>query len=362
MDSSTLSLTTCPDSLYNPHYGYFSKQVVIFNPGDPFNFNAMKDEPEFHTTLGKRYTEFEDKLDAEAEEPNDTRQLWHTPTELFRPYYGEAIARYLITNYKLSLYPYHDLIIYEVGAGNGTLMVNILDFIRDTDPEVYARTKFKVIEITPALASLQLQQIASHSRGHLSKVEIIPKSILNWDTYVPEPCFFLALEVIDNFAHDSIRYDPQTEQPLQSMVLIDRSGEFVEFNTPNLDPRIDRFLQVRNAAVSAPYNYPLSSPRLLRKLRDNMPFAPNLSLPEYLPTNLLKFFEVLRDHFPAHRLVVADFDRLPKAVPGYNAPVVQTRYQRKMVPVTTPLVCSDHLPHLNYHCHAYYVIGPTRLL
>ena len=30
------------DSLYNPNYGYFSKQVVIFSPGDPFNFNAMK--------------------------------------------------------------------------------------------------------------------------------------------------------------------------------------------------------------------------------------------------------------------------------------------------------------------------------
>ncbi len=28
-----------------------------------------------------------------------------------------------------------------MGAGNGTLMLNILDFIRDPDPEVYARTK-----------------------------------------------------------------------------------------------------------------------------------------------------------------------------------------------------------------------------
>ena len=70
--------------------------------------------------VDKRYVEFEDALD--EENPDETRQLWHTPTELFRPYYGEAIARYLVTNYKMTLYPYHDLIIYEMGAGNGTMM------------------------------------------------------------------------------------------------------------------------------------------------------------------------------------------------------------------------------------------------
>ncbi|KAK4977306.1 hypothetical protein LTR28_007630, partial [Elasticomyces elasticus] len=123
------------DSLYNPHYGYFSKQVVIYT-GDPFDFNSIDNEPQFHRLLGERYTTFEDALD--EKEYNEARQLWHTPTELFRPYYGEAIARYLVTNYKLSLFPYHDLLIYEMGAGNGTLMINVLDYIRDTDPEVYA--------------------------------------------------------------------------------------------------------------------------------------------------------------------------------------------------------------------------------
>jgi hypothetical protein len=46
----------------------------------------------------------------------------------------------------------------------------------------------------------------------------------------------------------------------------------------------------------------------------------------------------LRDYFPAHRLVVADFSSLPDAIPGINAPVVQTRYQRRNVQVTTPYV------------------------
>ncbi|CZT04444.1 uncharacterized protein RCO7_09993 [Rhynchosporium graminicola] len=326
------------DSLYNPSYGYFSKQVVIFTPGEPFNFNNIQDEPEFHRLLGQRYTEFEDKLD--LKEPNETRQLWHTPTELFRPYYGEAIARYLVANYKLSQYPYHDLIIYEMGAGNGTLMLNILDYIREVEPQVYDRTKFKIIEISSNLAKLQQNQLlrTADSRGHANKVEIINKSIFDWDQVVPSPCYFLAMEVFDNFAHDSIRYDPVTEEPLQGTVLIDSKGEFYEFYVPNIDPVASRFLRVRHAATGGRYPLPLHQSKILRKLRNVVPFTPNLSDPEYIPTRLMQFFDILGTYFPGHRLVTSDFHDLPDTIKGINAPVVQTRYRRRTVPVTTPLV------------------------
>lgn len=326
------------DSLYNPSYGYFSKQVVIFRPGEPFDFNAIQDEPEFNRLLGDRYTQFEDELD--RKEPNDARQLWHTPTEIFSPYYGEAIARYMVANYKISQYPYNDLIIYEMGAGNGTLMLNILDHIRDTEPDVYDRTKFKIIEISPALASIQANHLmkTADSRGHASKVEIINKSIFEWDQMVPSPCFFMAMEVFDNFAHDAIRYDLQTEEPLQSTVLIDNEGDFYDFYTPTLDPVAARFMRVRHAATGGKFPHPLASNRLLRHFRQRIPFMPNLSDPEYIPTRLLQFFDILATYFPGHRLVTSDFHSLPDTIKGINAPVVQTRYKRRTVPVTTALV------------------------
>ncbi|OJD29254.1 uncharacterized protein BKCO1_8600010 [Diplodia corticola] len=326
------------DSLYNPHYGYFSKQVVIFHPGEPFIFSNLKDEPEFYRILSERYTQFEDELD--KKEYNETRQLWHTPTELFRPYYGESIARYLVTNYKLSQYPYHDLLIYEMGAGNGTLMINILDYIRDVHPEVYERTKFRVIEISSSLASLQVHHLkrSASARGHLDKVEVINRSIFDWDTYVSSPCFFLALEVFDNFAHDCLRYDPFTEVALQGNVLIDNNGDFFEFYTREIDPVAARFLRVRDAAVTKSYKHPLQQPKWLRSARSRLPFAPNLTVPEFIPTRLMQFFDILQKYFPAHKLVSSDFHSLPDTVKGINAPVVQTRYQRKMVPVSTPLV------------------------
>ncbi|KAF8424609.1 S-adenosyl-L-methionine-dependent methyltransferase [Tirmania nivea] len=336
------------DSLYNPHYGYFSKQAVIFTPGAPFDFRALADDLDFLRVLGQRYTEFEDALDA-AEGRSDVRQLWHTPTELFRPHYGRAVARYLAANYKLSLYPYHDLVIYELGAGNGTLMADILDHLRAADPDVYERTRYKIIEISPALAALQRSRAAPHR----ARVEVIGRSIFAWDTYVPGPCFFLALEVFDNFAHDMLRYDWATARPLQGLVVIDAAGDFHEFYTPQLDPHAARFLQLRQLAQPPPRegallraalrNEPLwpmqhaQAPlaRLARALRAALPLAANLSPPDFIPTRLVAFFDVLREHFPAHRLVAADFSRLPDAVPGRNAPVVQTRYRRETVPVGT---------------------------
>lgn len=318
---------------------------MIFSPGEPFDFTSMRDELEFQSELGRRYTEFEDHLD-DRDGDNPTRQLWHTPTELFRPYYGEAIARYLVSNYRLTTYPYHDLLIYEMGAGRGTLMLNILDYIREVDPQVYARTKFNIIEISSSLAAMQNKHLLSTaaSRGHADKVEIINRSIFDWDQYVPSPCFFLAMEVFDNFSHDCIRYDVATEQPLQGHVLIDGDGDFYEFYVHQLDPVAARYFRVRHAATGGNYPKPYPTNAALRYLSTKMPFSANLSDPEFIPTRLMQFFDVLEKYFPAHRLLTSDFDWLPQAVKGLNAPVVQTRYQRRMVPVTTPLVSSTRPP------------------
>ena len=316
----------------------------------------MKDENNFHRQLSQRYTAFEDALDAKS--PIPTRQLWHTPTELFRPHYGDAIARYLVSNYKLTLYPYHDLIIYELGAGNGTLMLNILDYIRRTDPEVYARTQFRVIEISSALASLQSRTIheTASARMHKDKATIINQSVFNWDTYVHSPCFFLALEVFDNFPHDSIRYDMTTGEPHQSTVLIDSKGDFFEFHRPEVDPVARRFLHGRDVAcTNTPFTHPLRTSRLRRRLRSGLlPFASNnLTEPEYIPTRLMNFFDILHEYFPAHRLITSDFHKLPDTIRGFNAPVVQTRYERRTVPVTTPLV-GDYWIRLLAHKGSFY--------
>lgn len=242
-----------------------------------------------------------------------------------------------------------------MGAGRGTLMLNILDYIRAIEPEVYERTKYKIIEISSNLANVQAESLAATalSRGHRDKVEIINKSIFDWRDPVPSPCFFLAFEVFDNFAHDVIRYDLKTEEPLEGTVLIDDEGDFYDFFAPVSDPTIKRFLRLRHIATEGVYPLPYRSPSGLglskherwwtkarRRLGEGLrrTSTDGMSEPEYIPTRLMSFFEVLERCFPNHQLVTSDFHSLPDAIKGLNAPIVQTRYQRRPVPVSTPLV------------------------
>jgi hypothetical protein len=70
------------DSLYNPQYGYFSQQATIFAPADgAFNFTALRDSVEFQDEVAKRYGQY-----GHGSHDGPGRQLWHTPTELFKVY------------------------------------------------------------------------------------------------------------------------------------------------------------------------------------------------------------------------------------------------------------------------------------
>lgn len=400
------------DSLYNPNYGYFSKEVEIFHTDKPFDYNNFKDADEFMDSWKAAYSKYDEAQsshsakenhfqDYHSETPPETKktgkpetrlakyahavqkqdmvaagqfpkskkslQLWHTPTELFSPYYGEAIARYIIVNYKLNgCYPYEDLIIYEMGGGNGTLMCNILNYIKTTEPDIYNRTQYKIIEITSQLALKQLSLALNQklvSRGlDTTKLEIYNKSIFDWKQTVEEHCYFIALEVFDNFSHDLVRYDATTGVPYEGHVLVDKLGDFYQFYTPELSYHTDLFLQLREngsypilpqaqsmsgrlkqLASMIPFNpqvdkiHPLlHSPSKLKLKNRFYPMKDNLTPGEFIPTRLLQFFRILKHRFPEHSLICSDFHSFSNTIPGYhNAPVVQTVLKDRMVDVST---------------------------
>ncbi|KAG1764824.1 S-adenosyl-L-methionine-dependent methyltransferase [Suillus occidentalis] len=320
------------DSLYNPHYGYFSKRATIFTAPPHcggveggFDFNKYRDSAEFEVDVAKRYREF-----GNGEEDGPGRQLWHTPTELFKPWYGQAIAQCLVSEYLLKYFPYEDFKVYELGAGNGTLALNILDFLKTHYPEVYDRTQYTIIEISEKLARAQRHRL--YQQGHGQVVEVVNRSVFQWERKEHAPCYVVAAEVVDNFAHDVVRYDLKTLEAYQGVVAVDEVGEFVPFYTKISDPLIASYLALRRR-LSLPVPLPrfLRSPSL-RRVYASLPFAPNLSPPDYIPTRLLSLLKILRTHFPRHRLLLSDFSSLPDAVPGLNAPVVQTRVGTTMVP------------------------------
>lgn len=143
----------------------------------------------------------------------------------------------------------------------------------------------------------------------------------------------------DNFAHDIVRYDLRTLEPYQGLVCIDEEGDYSTFYTRVTDPLISSFLSLRRQLSHPPsVSRFLQASSTIRSIYASLPFAANLSAPEYIPTRLLSLLRTLREHFPRHRLLLSDFSSLPDTIPGVNAPVVQTRYKNTTVPCTTLLV------------------------
>ncbi|CEH17677.1 hypothetical protein CBOM_04074 [Ceraceosorus bombacis] len=265
------------------------------------------------------------------------RQVWHTPTELFKPHYAQAVARYLCAEYKLTLYPYEDLVIYELGAGSGALAHDILAYLRDEEPDVFQRTRYVISEISERLSQQQKAKLEPFA----GKVRVVNQNFLEWKDTVLAPCFVIALEVLDNLTHDVVRYSTSTLQPYQGLVSIDATGDMEDLYEPVRDPLISRYLQLSRAVrgtavpISAPRHL-TSLPSSIRKvLSEHFPLYPNLTPPQYIPTGQLRLLDVLRSKFPQHRLIASDFHSLPDAIEGVDAPVVQTRLNGTMVPVTT---------------------------
>lgn len=181
------------DSLYNPDYGYFSKRATIFSPPENIQFNQLKSTNDFMEHIAQLYSQYD-----EVEE-DGALQVWHTPTELFKPYYGFAIAEYILSEH-LKRNSGKPLIIYEMGAGNGTMMRNIMQYVQKKRPDLFSSMKYNIIEISRQLTERQewtnMSQLSRQAQLYQKQVQIINKSIFDWDEYVEDDCFFIALEVI----------------------------------------------------------------------------------------------------------------------------------------------------------------------
>ncbi|SJX60444.1 uncharacterized protein SRS1_11781 [Sporisorium reilianum f. sp. reilianum] len=422
------------DSLYNPTYGYFTKQAVLL-PDPPvsgedkeaegykevagemyteemgllrpanagFDFNAIRNESEFMRLVEERYQLFEEQISVLVQDHANTldaarkqqdfasdvqrertarlarrtspapteysaagleaaqqrgramrahegvqesdvqsmaaKQVWHTPTQIFQPHYAHAIARYLVAEYKLHHYPYDDLAIYELGAGSGALAHGILDYLRAHEPEIYVRTRYRIVEISARLAAEQRRKL----RAFGERVEVVNEDVLGWSRgVVQESCFVVALEVLDNLAHDVVRFGTAGLEAYQAVVSVDETGDMHELWQPLSDPLIREYLDTVPLSPLASSPLRFLPPRLREAVAKHAPFFPNLTAPTYVPTHALRLMHTLHRCFPQHRLVMSDFDTLPDALVGTNAPVVQTRFQGAMIPVSTYLVLQGY--------------------
>ena len=90
---------------------------------------------------------------------------WLTPSEIFTPFYGRAVANFVLDRHAQMAAPQDPLRIFEIGGGTGTLARDVLQHVRVAAPELYGRMEYCSVEISPALARAQAATVTA-AGGH----------------------------------------------------------------------------------------------------------------------------------------------------------------------------------------------------
>ena len=122
---------------------------------------------------------------------------WLTPSEIFTPYYGRAIANLILDKHSQMAEPGSKLSIVEIGGGTGTLARDVLDHVRSAAPQSYAECSYTSVEISPQLAQVQqhtVADIASHASCYEVLAHHLTQTASNAPVSIAEPTHEFLLE------------------------------------------------------------------------------------------------------------------------------------------------------------------------
>jgi SAM-dependent MidA family methyltransferase len=351
-------------SLYSPTSGYFntSNRIYSTETENLINFAQLKNHTAYYKRLSELYAMHEDS--------------WLTPVEIFKPYYAQAIAKWMIDTAAKAQKSNEDkktskqLRIIEMGGGNGTCALNILDYLQANHPELYAQTHYTIVEFSSMMQKQQLKTLnkhaalainpnksqaaaASSSSGQkAAKVDIMNMSILDWNELIESEVFVIGLEVLDNMPHDKIihmnniplqvhayssKYQSNNDlyqySPSKSSSQRYKTHQmYYEQYSEITDPYINEYLGYlnsfdRSTARKVKYaSWDLSwLPKVIKfraYIASLFKSAPEEYDPVFIPTTQLQFLYVLKRFLPKAHVCLADFDSLPGAINGLNGPVV----------------------------------------
>ena len=101
---------------------------------------------------------------------------WLTPVELFRPHYSNILANFVAESTK-SQSDTESVHIVELGGGRGTNANCILSHLQLSQPDLYDRVSYTIVDSSEPL--LELQKNVLSASDHESKVEYVHQDLMN---------------------------------------------------------------------------------------------------------------------------------------------------------------------------------------
>ncbi|KAH9568523.1 hypothetical protein CY35_03G082200 [Sphagnum magellanicum] len=293
-------------ALYDPQSGYFSaKAEAVGTISEPIQFSLLQGRKAYLQHLNDLYKQ--------------NNVSWFTPIEIFQPWYGYAIAEYILR----TLVPASPLNIYEIGGGTGTCASNILNYFKTKAPAIYKNLTYTSVEISDALALKQQARVgAMSSHSHHFQIRHGSASDPNtWGTVNTAPCFIIMLEVLDNLAHDLVYRKTLTSDWNETWVTESAPGSYREELQPLEDPLIKRCLDVISQNP-----HTRSSSSIISAAKSTLSQFVSLSELAWIPTGCLQMLETLHKFRPNMVLIISDFSSLPDiTIAGTGAPLVASK-------------------------------------
>ncbi|KCV68950.1 hypothetical protein H696_04369 [Fonticula alba] len=369
--------------LYAPGAGYFEQHATILQTspageaehpapvasgrappsGQRLAFDQLAGETEYKQAVARLYT----GAIGSADQPGDSPQVWHTPVEIFSPWYGRALGRYLLSQHgrRLSRHGEHPLSVTELGGGNGTLMLDILDYIQAEAPSVYQTMQYSLYDVSSRMHALQRAALAGSAHAPLldrrpgpaaGSVQLHHRSALDIDPS-PDLGFVISAEMLDNLPHDRVVWSARAPtKPFEIHVAPgpEPNGLPHALARPAADPWVIQYLTLhmeyrrfldtmaahQDASIWARVKSWVGSvtggmaastvagPSLSPMGADHLPVSNMLGdimYGLYAPTVCLQLMDRLARARPRQSLLFTDFSALPDAVSSEPlAPVVQS--------------------------------------
>lgn len=270
-------------SLYAPTTGYFSSKIPPILPPSRSEIPSLANRDAYNTAVAARYAA--------------SAHGWATPVELFSPGFSRALGRSVLS--RASDGPVR---VVEVGGGRGTLAKDVLGMVRG-EREV----SWTILEISEGLAAMQRQVLQDEIIA--GEARVVRADAVEWlEDSLEGEVHVVACEVLDNFAHDLVRVgrdgvrqglvrdgrewewrdgvEDDVREAMEGFGLLEDRGWWMEMNS-----RLERAVMGGDEDVWVP----VVAWKLLRRL----------------------------GALPLKSLTLCDFDHLPGASVGRNAPIVQ---------------------------------------
>jgi SAM-dependent MidA family methyltransferase len=276
---------------------------------------------------------------------------WLTPVELFRPYYSHALAEFVVRaagkdNSRRS----KGLHVVELGGGRGTNAAHILSHLREVHPAIYDHINYTIFDASPTLLELQKQVVLQEHNHSEDKIQFVLQDMTDvaegrGDDFLPPsdvPTVVIAMELLDNLAHDKVTRCRRTRKLLQAEVVIDEADDIPE------DERDDTDNDMSNEERYREEFHPLTDPLL----RDVLEAAPSYARgtgrrPKWVPTVACGVIRRLYEARPNASLVFADFDWLPPPELIDGRSIVERRSaEADGEPIITDMADVDHACYL----------------